>query len=84
MYYFTRDLPGDQNGAFHSAELWYIFGTLERCWRPFIEQDYELSSTMIQYWCNFIKSGDPNGKGLEHWPAYTKSKKFIKTFDVLH
>ena len=43
-YYFTHELPGDQRGAWHSSELWYMFGTLDRCWRPFTEEDYALSS----------------------------------------
>lgn len=32
-------LPGDDAGAFHSSELWYIFGTLGRCWRPYKKSD---------------------------------------------
>lgn len=34
VYYFTRALLGDDAGAFHSSELWYMFGTLGRSWRP--------------------------------------------------
>jgi para-nitrobenzyl esterase len=54
VYYFTHKLPGDNAGAFHSAELWYVFGTLDRNWRPKAAIDYELSERMISYWCNFI------------------------------
>ena len=46
-YYFTRQLPGDKEGAFHSAELWYMFGTLDRCWRPLTEADQRLSEEML-------------------------------------
>lgn len=70
LYYFARPLPGDDAGAFHSAELWYMFGTLERCWRPFTEADAELSQRMVAYWTNFMKTGDPNGEGLPRWNAY--------------
>jgi para-nitrobenzyl esterase len=28
---------------------------------------------MHQYWVQFAKSGDPNGKNLPRWPAYTSA-----------
>lgn len=71
VYYFTRRLPGDDNGAFHSAELWYMMGTLHRCWRPMEERDYALSDRMMDYWTNFMKTGNPNSEGLPEWKACT-------------
>ena len=47
VYYFTRALLGDDAGAFHSSELWYMFGTLGRSWRPKTEGDYALSKEMM-------------------------------------
>ena len=37
-YYYRFDvaMPGDAAGAFHSSELWFSFGTLATCWRPFV------------------------------------------------
>ena len=58
-YHFARELPGDRAGAFHSSELWYVFGTLSRCWRPMTEHDYALSVRMTDAWAAFIKTGDP-------------------------
>jgi para-nitrobenzyl esterase len=81
VYYFTRKLPGSDDGAFHSAELWYVFGTLDRCWRPFTEEDKELSERIIQYWTNFAKSGNPNGTDLIEWKAY-KTEQDIMELDV--
>lgn len=75
LYYFDRNLPGDDAGAFHSSELWYEFETLPRCWRPFEECDYELSAKISGYWANFVRTGDPNGEGLPAFPAYTDSEK---------
>lgn len=66
-YYFTRQLPGDEQGAFHSADLWYWFGTLENCWRPWKGGDYELSGRMMDYLVNFAKTGNPNAEGLPQW-----------------
>ncbi len=88
VYLFSRDLPGEDNmqaggfgdmkGAFHSAELWYVFGTLGRCWRPMEAHDYELSEKMVSYWTNFAKTGNPNGEGLPEWTPCTSSDKHIQ------
>jgi len=78
-YFFNHDIPGeDKPGAFHSSELWYIFGTLARCHRPMLGADYQLSLTMTDYWTNFAKKGNPNNNGLPIWHAYT-----LKTPEIL-
>ena len=82
VYHFERRLPGDESGAFHSAELWYVFGTLQKSWRPFTEQDYALSAEMLDYWTNFIKTGDPNGGNLDEWAPCTKESTVIKTLNI--
>lgn len=76
-YEFTRDLPGEDKdvpdnlpGAFHSAELWYVFGTLGRSWRPFTEEDYALSEEMVSAWTDFCRTGSPG------WPEYPFKKVF--------
>ena len=84
VYYFKRQLPGDDAGAFHSAELWYMFGTLSRCWRPMTEEDFALSERMIAYWSNFIKTGNPNGDGedLAEWKPCKSEDEFVLELDV--
>lgn len=72
VYYFTRQLPGDSEGAFHSSELWYMFGTYGRCWRPLTAADAVLSEKMVTYWTNFIKTGNPNGLGVPKWNRYAE------------
>lgn len=81
LYYFTRQLPGDDAGAFHSSELWYMFGTYGRCWRPMTENDGKLSAEMVDYWTNFMKTGNPNGEGLPAWSPYRHDGD-IKILDV--
>ncbi len=69
-YYFSRQLPGDDKGAWHSSDLWYVFGTLDRCWRPFTDWDYELSETIINYIADFAKTGNPGGVNAVEWKPY--------------
>lgn len=80
IYYFDPRIPGHDDYNFvedgvpyHSAELWYIFGTLNRCWRDFDGRHFDLSKLMIKYWTNFARSSNPNGEGLPQWPAFTKT-----------
>lgn len=67
MWHFGRMLPGDDNGAWHSSDLWYWFGTLKNCWRPMTEKDYDLSDEMSSYLCNFVKTKNPNSDLLPIW-----------------
>lgn len=82
VYLFTHNPLGDDAGAFHSSELWYIFGTLNRSWRPKDESDWKLSEEMTSYWTNFIRCGDPNGEETEKtWQPCTKANPFVKKLD---
>ncbi len=77
-WYFDRRLPGDDNGAWHSSDLWYWFGTLPNCWRPMEQKDYDLSAHMVEYLCNFVRTGNPNGVGeLSMWNASDKNQKKV-------
>ena len=76
-YYFTQARPakrdgsaGPDPGAVHSGEIEYALGNLSGnhvfAWTT---ADRRVSAIMEGYWANFIKTGNPNGPGLPHWPA---------------
>lgn len=79
-WYFDRQLPGDENGAWHSSDLWYWFGTLPNCWRPMTKKDYELSDQMTDYLCNFAKTGNPNRDNLPVWNTSKKGTNHVMGF----
>lgn len=71
-YFWDHTLPGPdaaQYGAFHTSEVPYVMNTLACSDRPFIADDRRIADMMSSYWANFAASGDPNGKGLPHWPS---------------
>lgn len=77
VYYFNQMLPEHAEpvrdeefyGSFHSSELWYFFDSMrdvegQRIWT---DSDYELADQITGYISNFVKTGNPNGEGLEKW-----------------
>ena len=80
-YYYTRPRPATKaggpaaEGAGHSVEIEYALGNLDGnqvyAWTA---QDREVSRQMQAYFVNFIKTGNPNGKGLAQWPPLTAAQ----------
>lgn len=82
VYRFDRELPGDKSGAFHSSELWYMFGTWRKCWRPMEKADQELSERMLDYWASFMKKAKPDVEGLPQWKACRQADPAVMKFDI--
>jgi para-nitrobenzyl esterase len=74
VYRFDRVRPGHHGfGAYHGAEIPYVFGT-RAAWLPADSADRALSDTMMRYWINFAKTGDPDGPGLPNWPRWAADR----------
>lgn len=81
-YYFTAQpaSPDQQLGAFHGAEIAYIF---DRAWPLFPRpaDGHLLAREMGDRWFAFAATGDPNTPGRAHWPAYDPADPVQMVFD---
>ncbi len=68
-----------RRGVAHADDIMYLNG-------HFLAQpdkyphEAAVSEIMQQYWTNFIKTGNPNGKGLPYWPSFDASKPTTMQF----
>jgi para-nitrobenzyl esterase len=70
------------NGAYHGSDVAYVFNHLDQDPKiKYTGEDSLLAQRMISYWTNFAKTGNPNGKGLEHWPVYVMGKPTVLYLD---
>lgn len=89
LYYFEKAPPFPKGsvrqgwGASHFAELWYMFDHLDQENWDWSARDRALAQTMAQYWANFVHSGDPNRKGLPHWPKFEAAGKVQRLGDAI-
>lgn len=80
LYYFERGIPWPEHpefGAFHTAEVPYVFNNLKMLNRPWKAVDRKLADAMSSYWVNFATTGNPNGTGLPTWPAYREAPHVV-------
>ncbi len=86
LYYFDRHSPQEPLGPIHTAEIPYVFGNVapipSQSFGPPGPADVAFSRQTQSYWINFAKSGDPNGPGLPHWPAFSASSPRVMYLDA--
>jgi para-nitrobenzyl esterase len=76
---FREGSPG-QLGAYHAVDLLYIFDHLYLKKWPWTAEDHKVAEEMSSFWVNFATTGDPNGKGLPSWPAYSEQRPQLMKF----
>jgi para-nitrobenzyl esterase len=73
LYQFSHVPPNPNSrylGAYHAAEIAYVFSNLNRPNTAYQDVDFKLAKAMQSYWINFATKGDPNGDGLPVWSPY--------------
>lgn len=68
-------------GADHGGELPYVFGLLNRWKSPVPESDLKLQNVVMSYWTNFVKTLNPNGRGLPVWKSFGDSRDAAMVLD---
>ena len=80
LYHFTYVGSGEfaPLGAFHSEESMFLS---QKFWTSWIHtpEDARLSAAILGYWVSFVKTGNPNMRGLPVWPAYVPEKDLCQT-----
>jgi len=79
-YYYNNHGP-QAEGSGHGSDVPFAFQTLAGRRTP-SPQDLALSDMISSYYVNFAMTGDPNGKGLPPWPAFTDQNQQVMVFDA--
>jgi para-nitrobenzyl esterase len=80
---FVLPMNGLDLGAFHAAELPYVFGKPTASSGPlhFTSAEQELSDQVLGAWSRFARTGDPSGDGLS-WPAANDALRSYLVLDT--
>lgn len=68
-----------RHGVSHADDILYLNGTFLLQPEKY-PAEAAVAEIIQQYWVNFAKTGNPNGKGLPYWPAFDKDKPTTMQF----
>lgn len=69
--YIADVMKSNRTGAEHASEIPFVFNQLNAAFPGKVsEADRAIARQMQQYWVQFAKTGNPNGKHQPYWPRY--------------
>jgi para-nitrobenzyl esterase len=85
---YPADSPNFGQGSPHGQDIAYVFQHLDNSRGPgpggqtrtITKSDQNISEAMAIYWTNFAKHGNPNGKGVPEWPAFSDDNPVVMYF----
>ncbi|WP_329742143.1 carboxylesterase/lipase family protein [Dyella sp. A6] len=89
VYYYRFDYVASsmqgqgwyKQGAPHASDIPFWFDTEAiKYGKKTTIRDREVGKLASNYLVNFVKTGNPNGKGLHEWPIYNADKHSMLTF----
>jgi len=86
-YYFDQhpDYPEGSpdfgHGWPHAQDVSYVFQHIDPKNPQTMKSDLEISEAMGTYWTNFAKYGNPNGKEVPQWKAFTNTNPAVMYFN---
>jgi para-nitrobenzyl esterase len=87
MYQVTWRSPaeGGRRISQHTLDLPFMFDNVARAENltgPPSDATRVMTQNMAESWLAFAHHGDPNHKGLPHWPTYDRATREVMLFDV--
>ena len=67
-------------GSPHAQDVAFVFGNLNPADQNRTPTDEALSETIMTYWTNFAKNGNPNGGNVPQWEAFSTKKPAVMYF----
>jgi para-nitrobenzyl esterase len=84
-YYFTWQSPvrDGRLRCYHTLEIPFVLENVDngKSMTGIGQDRYALSDKMSAAWAAFARTGNPNVKGLPHWPTYTSDQRATMVFN---
>ncbi|MEM7221277.1 MAG: carboxylesterase family protein [Pseudomonadota bacterium] len=82
LYRFDHAPFGEPLGAYHAAEIPYVFNNTRYSERELTKRDHQLAELMSDYWVSFAENGKPRVRRGAPWRGYNRKARQHVAFDA--